>query len=52
MDGDETSERYKLFDNALWEYFWDYDNARALRDSEIATIPLSLSYTLGDVLCA
>jgi hypothetical protein len=26
MDGDGTPERYNLFGNPLWEYFWDYDN--------------------------
>jgi len=26
MNGDGTAERYRLFDNALWQYFWDYDN--------------------------
>jgi hypothetical protein len=26
MDADGTVERYPLFDNALYQYFWDYDN--------------------------
>ena len=26
MDADGTPERYKLFDEELWTYFWDYDN--------------------------
>ncbi len=26
MDADATPERYKLFDEELWTYFWDYDN--------------------------
>ena len=26
MDGDGTPERYGLFDEELWQYFWDYDN--------------------------
>lgn len=26
MDADSTPERYKLFDEELWTYFWDYDN--------------------------
>jgi hypothetical protein len=25
-DGIDNQLRYKLFDNELWEYFWDYDN--------------------------
>jgi hypothetical protein len=25
-DDTENPLRYKLFDNELWEYFWDYDN--------------------------
>jgi hypothetical protein len=25
-DGIDNPLRYKLFDNELWEYFWDYDN--------------------------
>jgi hypothetical protein len=25
-NGDGTAERYYLFDNALWDYFWNYDN--------------------------
>lgn len=27
LNGDTIPERYYLFDNALWQYFWDYDNA-------------------------
>lgn len=26
LDGDGTAERYPLFDDALQEYFWEYDN--------------------------
>lgn len=26
LDGDGTTERYALFDDALMDYFWDYDN--------------------------
>jgi len=26
FDGDGAAERYYLFDNELWQYFWDYDN--------------------------
>lgn len=26
FDDDGTAERYYLFDNELWQYFWDYDN--------------------------
>jgi len=26
MDGDDIPERYNLFGNELWDYFWDYDN--------------------------
>ncbi len=26
-DGMDNPVRYRLFDNALWEYFWQYDNA-------------------------
>ena len=26
LDGDGTVERYPLFDGALQDYFWDYDN--------------------------
>ncbi len=26
FDGDGTPERYNLFDNEMWDYFWDYDN--------------------------
>jgi hypothetical protein len=26
LDGDGTAERYPLFDDALQNYFWDYDN--------------------------
>jgi hypothetical protein len=26
LDGDGTVERYPLFDDALQDYFWDYDN--------------------------
>ncbi len=26
-DGIDNPVRYRLFDNALWEYFWQYDNA-------------------------
>ncbi len=25
-DGIDNPVRYKLFDNELWDYFWDYDN--------------------------
>lgn len=26
MDGDGNDERYPLFDDELWQFFWDYDN--------------------------
>jgi len=26
FDDDGAAERYYLFDNELWQYFWDYDN--------------------------
>jgi hypothetical protein len=26
LDGDGTAERYPLFDDALQDYFWEYDN--------------------------
>jgi len=26
LDGDTVPERHYLFDNELWQYFWDYDN--------------------------
>lgn len=26
FDGDDAAERYYIFDNELWQYFWDYDN--------------------------
>ncbi|MGB6680615.1 MAG: hypothetical protein WBF08_04740, partial [Candidatus Bathyarchaeia archaeon] len=26
FDGDDAAEHYYIFDNELWQYFWDYDN--------------------------
>ena len=39
MDGDSIPERYGLFDNALWEYFWDYDN-HGLRHVQLRFYPI------------
>ena len=39
MDGDSIPERYGLFDNALWEYFWDYDN-HGLRHVQLRFYPV------------
>jgi len=39
MDLDGTPERYKLFGEELWEYFWDYDN-NGLRIAQLRFYPV------------
>ncbi len=40
LDGDGVTERYSLFDDALQDYFWDYDN-KGLKLLQLRFYPIS-----------
>lgn len=40
LDGDGVAERYPLFDEALQDYFWDYDN-NGLKLAQLRFYPIS-----------